>query len=151
MRATSSRREGPDGKYDPKAPFKHDLDERSNSDNFQVAPGKTHVLMDVKGPGVITHMWITFLVATEHLRAVNGFDESLHMGEDIDVLVRMRLAELMQNRITLAFEYWRRQAAGEELVARGEQQVACMKREGPRLLPTAVPASLREALAAYAE
>ena len=23
--------------------------------------GKTHVLMDVKGPGVITHMWLTFL------------------------------------------------------------------------------------------
>ena len=68
-----------------------------------------------------------------------------------EVTLRMRLAELMQNRITLAFEYWRRNAGGEELVARGEQQVACMKREGPRVLPTAVPPSLREALAAYAE
>ena len=68
-----------------------------------------------------------------------------------EVVVRMRLAELMQNRITLAFEYWRRQVGGEELVARGEQQVACMKREGARLVPTAVPATLREALAAYAE
>ena len=68
-----------------------------------------------------------------------------------EVIVRMRLAELMQNRITLAFEYWRHKDGGEELVARGEQQVACMKREGERLVPAPVPASLREALAAYAE
>src|SRR4051812_13711380 len=54
MRASSTFRQGPDGKYDPKADPKSDLEERSNSDNFQVAPGKTHVLMDVKGPGVIT-------------------------------------------------------------------------------------------------
>lgn len=68
-----------------------------------------------------------------------------------EIVMRMRLGELMQNRITLAFEYWRRQGDGEELVARGEQQVACMKREGHRLVPTAVPASLREALAEYVE
>src|ERR1700681_2407845 len=61
MRASSTFREGKDGKYDPNAPPKGDLEEKSNSDNFRVAPGKTHVLMDVKGPGEITHMWITFL------------------------------------------------------------------------------------------
>jgi enediyne biosynthesis thioesterase len=68
-----------------------------------------------------------------------------------EVFVRMRLAELVQNRITLGFEYWRRGAGGDELVARGEQQVACMKREGERLTPAPVPQSLREALAAYSE
>ena len=41
--------------------------------------------------------------------------------------------------------------AGEEMVARGEQQIACMKREGEKLSPAPVPQSLREALAAYAE
>jgi len=61
MRATSTRRQAPDGKYDPKADPKGDLDEGSNFDNFRVAPGATHVLMDEKGPGVITHMWLTFL------------------------------------------------------------------------------------------
>jgi enediyne core biosynthesis thioesterase len=76
------------------------------------------------------------------------FAEALVFDE---IVVRMRLAELMQNRISLAFEYWRRASGGEELVARGEQQVACMKREGERTVPTAVPPSLREALAAYAE
>ena len=73
------------------------------------------------------------------------------LGVFDEVIIRMRLGELMQNRITLAFEYWRRKDADEELVARGEQQVACMKREDHRLVPAMVPPSLREALAAYAE
>jgi hypothetical protein len=60
-RETSTRREGPDKKYDKNAPPKADLEERSNSDNFRVAPGATHTLMDVKGSGVITHIWMTFL------------------------------------------------------------------------------------------
>lgn len=61
MRASSSFRMGKDGKYDPKADYTGDLDEHSNRDNFRVAPGATHVLMDEKGPGVITHIWLTFL------------------------------------------------------------------------------------------
>jgi len=73
------------------------------------------------------------------------------LGVFDEIIVRMRLAELVQNRITLAFEYWRRKPEGEELVARGEQQVACMLREGERLAPAPVPKGLREALAAYSE
>jgi hypothetical protein len=61
MRATSSFREGRDGKYDPQAAPKGDLDEKSNRDNFRVPPGATHVLLDAEGPGVITHIWLTFL------------------------------------------------------------------------------------------
>ena len=84
----------------------------------------------------------TVRCSCEYLAELLVFDE---------VSVRMRLAELLQSRITLAFEYWRRADGHEELVARGEQQVACMRREGARVVPTAVPASLRTALAAYAE
>jgi enediyne biosynthesis thioesterase len=65
------------------------------------------------------------------------------------VAVPMRLAELVQNRVTLSFEYWRLVKGREELVACGEQQVAAVRREGGQLAPTAVPAALREALAAY--
>ncbi len=61
MRETSTRRVGPDGKYNRAFPPKGDLEEGSNYDNFRVAPGETHVLMDAKGPGVITHIWTTFL------------------------------------------------------------------------------------------
>ena len=78
----------------------------------------------------------TVRCSCEYFAELMAFDE---------VIVRMRLAELLQNRVTLVFEYWR----GAELVARGEQQVACMKREGERLVPALVPPSLREALGAY--
>lgn len=73
MRATSAMRvgelrRGPNGernegprRYDPKADFRADDSVQSNWDNFNVPPGSTHVLLDEKGPGVITHIWITFL------------------------------------------------------------------------------------------
>ncbi|HNS00491.1 MAG TPA: DUF2961 domain-containing protein [Planctomycetota bacterium] len=57
MRASSAHRIGPDGKYDPAG----EPDPNSNWDNKNVPPGETKVLMDVAGPGVITHIWITFL------------------------------------------------------------------------------------------
>jgi hypothetical protein len=73
MRATSTMRvgelrRGPDGdrnagerRYDATADPRGDSDVRSNWDNFNVPPGGSHVLMDAEGPGVITHIWITFL------------------------------------------------------------------------------------------
>lgn len=71
-RATSTFRKGVDGKYDPKALPTSDLLEHSNRDNFRVQPGETHVLMDEKGPGVITHIWITFLGPEPQDWAKNG-------------------------------------------------------------------------------
>jgi enediyne biosynthesis thioesterase len=62
----------------------------------------------------------------------------------------MRHGELKQNRNTMNCEYWRHSSTGEELVARGEQQVACMQREGAQVVPVPVPAQLREALREYA-
>jgi hypothetical protein len=66
MRATSTMRVGENRragelKLNPNAPPRGDPDEQSNWDNFNIPPGKTHVLLDAQGPGVITHMWITFL------------------------------------------------------------------------------------------
>ncbi len=72
MRATSTFREGRDGKYDPKASPKGDRDEASNRDNFRIAPGATHVLMDEAGPGEITHIWLTFLGPEPQEWARNG-------------------------------------------------------------------------------
>ena len=57
---------------------------------------------------------------------------------------------MAQNRLTLGFEYWRRAEGREELVARGEQQVACMRRESGHLVATTVPEALRRALEPYA-
>ena len=80
---------------------------------------------------------VTTRVSCEFMSELVAFDE---------VILRMRLGELGQNRITMNFEYWR----GEELVARGEQQVACMQREGEQVVPVPVPSQLREALKEYA-
>ncbi len=71
-RVSSTFREGKDGKYDPKARPKSDLSEKSNWDNFTVGPGQTHVLMDEKGPGIITHLWLTFLGPEPQGWAKNG-------------------------------------------------------------------------------
>jgi enediyne biosynthesis thioesterase len=92
-------------------------------------------------PGVINELSHDLNLATvkcscEYFAELAAFDE---------VVVRMRLAELAQNRIHLSFEFWR----GTELVARGEQQIACMGRKNATAVP--VPLSLRTALEAYAE
>jgi len=65
------------------------------------------------------------------------------------VILRMRLLALAQGRITLGFEYFRAGKGSEELVARGEQQIACLARENGRLVPTHVPAPLQHALLPY--
>ncbi|MBN1341924.1 MAG: DUF2961 domain-containing protein [Phycisphaerae bacterium] len=68
MRASSAHRIDPDGKYDPNG----DLDPNSNWDNKNVEPGQTKILMDAKGPGVITHIWMTFLAPEPHPWAKKG-------------------------------------------------------------------------------
>jgi enediyne biosynthesis thioesterase len=78
----------------------------------------------------------------EYLAELSAFDE---------VAIRMRMGELVQNRLTMTFEYVRLKEGKEELVARGEQQVAFMRREGGRTVPTPVPEALREALRPYAQ
>lgn len=44
----------------------------SNSDNSRVASGATKIVLDAKGPGVITHMWFTFLGPEPHAWAKDG-------------------------------------------------------------------------------
>jgi enediyne biosynthesis thioesterase len=83
---------------------------------------------------------VTTKVSCEYLSGLFVFDE---------VVIRMRMGQLMQNRISMAFEYWRRTDQGEELVARGEQQAACMRQDGNRVVPTPLPEALRRALRPY--
>jgi len=97
-------------------------------------------------PEVLEELRVDLALATvrcscDYLAELEAFDE---------ILIRMRLGGTAQNRITLAFEYWRLTAGGEELIARGEQQIACMRRDGKRAVPTPIPVALREALKAYA-
>lgn len=98
-------------------------------------------------PGILDDLKQGLALATvrcscDYFAELEAFDE---------LLIRMRLGEVVQNRITLRFEYYRLNGQGEELIARGEQQVACMRRQGPETVPTPIPAELREALKPYSE
>jgi len=97
-------------------------------------------------PDILTQLDEGFALATvrcscDYLAELKAFDE---------VCVRMFLASISQNRIAMRFEYWR-ESQPRELVARGEQEVACMRRDDDRLIPAPVPKSLREALAPFAQ
>ncbi|HUX85610.1 MAG TPA: acyl-CoA thioesterase [Chloroflexota bacterium] len=83
---------------------------------------------------------VTTRVTCEYLTELFAFDE---------VVVRMRLGPLTQNRVTMLFEYYRQKGESEELVARGEQQAACVRREGGRGVPAPIPGALSEALKQY--
>jgi len=85
---------------------------------------------------------ITTRCSCDYLAELYAFDE---------VMIRMRLADLAQNRITMSFEYLRSTSEGsEEVVARGEQQIVCMQRSSGLLEPRPIPKSLVEALRSYA-
>jgi enediyne core biosynthesis thioesterase len=84
---------------------------------------------------------ITVRCSCDYLAELKAFDE---------VCVRMFLASITQSRIAMRFEYWR-ESRPAELVARGEQEIACMRRHGEGLVPVSVPKSLRDALASFAQ
>ncbi len=96
-------------------------------------------------PGVLQALAKDLALSTvrcscDYLCELNAFDE---------IVVRMRLAAAQQHRLSMEFEYWRQTSEGEELVARGSQEIACMRRDGRQTVPTAVPAELREAMKGF--
>jgi enediyne biosynthesis thioesterase len=98
-----------------------------------------------RAPDVIRELGEGLALATvrcscDYFAEIEAFDE---------ISVCMRLTDLAPSRISLAYDYYRRGAAGEELIARGEQQIACMRRVDGGVRATAVPASLRAALEPY--
>lgn len=66
-----------------------------------------------------------------------------------EVSIRMFLEEQILNRLILRFEYWRVTSEGEQLAAKGLQEIACMLR-GPNGAEGArVPEELLQALLPY--
>lgn len=60
------------------------------------------------------------------------------------IAVRMRLVELAQTQLELAFDYLR--VNDDLLVARGRQRIACMRGSAGRTAPARIPADLARAL-----
>jgi len=79
---------------------------------------------------------VTLRCSCEYLDQLYPFDE---------VLVLMTLTGVRQNRIAMSFEYWREAPGEPTLVARGEHETACMRREGEVLYPCAVPQAIGDA------
>jgi enediyne biosynthesis thioesterase len=81
---------------------------------------------------------VTTRVSCEYFNELFAFDE---------VVLRMRAGNISTNRIVMLFDYLK--ANGEELIAQGEQQIACMLKKDRVMQPTPIPKSLREALRPY--
>jgi enediyne biosynthesis thioesterase len=85
---------------------------------------------------------VTVRCACDYLQELAAFDL---------IAIRMRLGARAQNRMTLSFEYWRLRADGrEDLVARGEQQIAFMRRDGETMVAAPIPEHLLAALQPFA-
>jgi enediyne core biosynthesis thioesterase len=83
----------------------------------------------------------TTRVACSYYRELAPLDE---------VAVRMSAAAMTLSRLTMTFQYFRLGPGGEEeLVAEGEQEVACMHRADDRMEPASLPQALRDAVDLY--
>lgn len=108
------------------------------------------LFLEEHAPGVIAALrkdlaLVTTHCSCEYFQELEPFDR---------IVVRMRLTELQQNRVTMRFDYHRARADAEPsdleaLVARGEQQIACMRRTAAGLVAIPVPEELRTALQPY--
>jgi enediyne core biosynthesis thioesterase len=83
---------------------------------------------------------VTLHCSCDYLEELRALDE---------VIVRMRLAALNQSSFVMQFDYLRSSADGEHLIARGEQRIGCMRRNGVEMTATPVPPALAEALRPY--
>ena len=73
----------------------------------------------------------------DYMEELNAFDE---------IVLRMSLVEAVQNRIDLRFDYVRIGRDREVVVAIGRQRIACMRRDGERIVPVRIPEALERAL-----
>jgi enediyne biosynthesis thioesterase len=85
---------------------------------------------------------VTLSSECEFLSEISAFDT---------LAVRMRLEDLTQTQLGFGFDYVCLREETEELVARGQQRVACMREHNGHAAPARIPASLRRALDRYLE
>jgi enediyne biosynthesis thioesterase len=96
-------------------------------------------------PAVLDELSADLALVT--VRCSCDFFDELRMSDE--VVVSMGLQGTQQNRVAMDFEYARIAPDSRTLVARGAQEVACMRRVDGRLHASPVPEALRSALAEY--
>ena len=83
----------------------------------------------------------TTRVSCSYYEELAAFDE---------VVIRMSAGNMTPSRLTMVFRYYRVLPNGEErLVAEGEQEVVCIKRQAEGIEPIPLPEVLREAVELY--
>lgn len=99
-------------------------------------------------PSMVEEFQRGMTIATVHCSC--DFFEEL-MAFDM-VSIRMFLKHVRQNRLRLRFEYWKLdRGGGEQLVARGEMELAFLRRTENGAVPTPLPTEMRDALRPYEE
>lgn len=83
---------------------------------------------------------VTLNVSCEYFAELHALDT---------VEIRMRLAHQHQHRIRLRFDYLLQNGSSEPLIARGSQEIGCMRQTAAGLAPTAIPRALARALADF--
>jgi enediyne core biosynthesis thioesterase len=77
----------------------------------------------------------------EFIAEIAAFDE---------LSIRMRLEDQTQTQLGFVFDYFRLKDGQEDLIARGRQRIAWLRRTEGRIVPARVPESLTTALKGYA-
>ena len=85
---------------------------------------------------------VTTRVSCDYFSELYAFDQ---------VIVRMRAGNVTQSRVTMLFDYVRVTDIQEEIVAQGQQQVACLRKKGEEYVAIPVPEVLRQALIQYSD
>ncbi len=80
---------------------------------------------------------VTLNCSCEYFDELRAFDE---------IVIKMFLQKMVQNKITMHFEYYKITDGTEKLMAKGKQEVACMERKDGNYFATAIPKDLQEAL-----
>jgi enediyne biosynthesis thioesterase len=93
-------------------------------------------------PSVAAELGSAFTLVT--IRSACEFFAELLPFEE--VVIRMHLASIVEHKMLLRFSYVRRTDGRDHVVAEGEQEVACMRREEGHLRPAPWPMAFAEAL-----
>lgn len=85
---------------------------------------------------------VTTKVSCEYFNELFAFDQ---------VEIHMFPGKINLNKVQMKFEYWKVDPLTDEknLISKGEQEIACLQKNGELLESISVPASFREALYRY--
>jgi enediyne biosynthesis thioesterase len=102
--------------------------------------------LKVHAPAVLRELAADFRMVTLSISC--DYFEEIHALDEVEI--RMTLAHMRAHRIGLNFEYVLAGDGRERIVARGFQEIACMRQGANGLVPSSPPLVLADALKPFA-